>query len=97
MKPIYQEIAPDVERAFGEVMLAECKGRNLPTWTVASRADFAQSTLKSFTRGKRQPKLAAFIALAWALHMEPRELFDKLLTAMRLPPGKRPVLHSFPK
>ena len=97
MQPIYKEIAPDVERALGEVMLAECKGRNVPAWIVASRADFAQSTVKAFTRGKRQPKLATFIALAWALHMEPRDLFDKLLTTMRLPPGKRPVLHTFPK
>ena len=66
MQPIYKEIAPDVERALGEVMLAECKGRNVPAWTIASRAEFAQSTVKAFTRGKRQPKLATFIALAWA-------------------------------
>lgn len=97
MNSFYKEIAPDVERALGEVMLAECKSREVSFWTVASRAEFSQSTVKAFTRGKRQPKLAAFIALAWALHMEPRELFDKLLTAMRLPPGKRPVLHSFTK
>jgi Toxin SymE, type I toxin-antitoxin system len=43
---------------------------------------------------ERQPNLAAFIALAWSLHEEPRELFDKLLTAMRLPPGARPVLNK---
>jgi hypothetical protein len=39
------------------------------------------------------PSLAAFITLAWSLHEEPRELFDKLLSAMRLPPGTRPVLN----
>ena len=31
---------------------------------------------EAITRGKRQPKLSAFIALAWALLMEPRELFE---------------------
>ena len=93
MNPIYKEIAPDVERALGEVMLAECKIRNVPSWTVASRGEFSQAAMKAITRGKRQPKLSAFITLAWALHMEPRELFDKLLTAMHLPPGRRPVLN----
>ena len=93
MNPIYKEIAPDVQRALGKVMVAECKDRNVPTWTVAARGEFSQSTVKAITGGRRQPNLSAFITLAWALHMEPRELFDKLLTAMRLPPGRRPVLN----
>jgi hypothetical protein len=39
------------------------------------------------------PSLAAFITRAGFLHQEPRELFDKPLSAMRLPPGTRPVLN----
>ena len=41
MNPIYKEIAPDVQRALGQVMVAECKDRNVPTWTVASRGEFS--------------------------------------------------------
>ena len=48
MNPIYKKIAPDVQRALGEVMVAECKGRNVPTRTVAARGEFSQSTLKAF-------------------------------------------------
>ena len=91
--PVYKSISPDVELALSDVVSAECNRLGLSPWTVAIRGDFAYSTIKAFKRGKRQPNLAAFIALAWSLHEEPRELFDKLLTAMRLPPGKRPVLN----
>ena len=91
--PVYKSIGPDVELALGAVVSAECRRLDLSPWTVALRGDFAYSTVKAFKRGKRQPNLAAFIALAWSLHEEPRELFDKVLTAMRLPPGTRPVLN----
>jgi hypothetical protein len=90
--PVYKSIEPDVEFALGAVVSEECRRLDLSPWTVAIRGDFAYSTIKAFKRGKRQPNLAAFIALAWSLHEEPRELFDKLLNAMRLPPGTRPVL-----
>jgi hypothetical protein len=92
--PVYKSISSDVELALGAVVSEECRRLDLSPWTVARRGDFAYSTVKAFKRGKRQPNLAAFIALAWSLHEEPRELFDKLLTAMRLPPGTRPVLNK---
>lgn len=92
--PVYESIGPDVELAFGTVVSAEFQRLGVAPWTVAQRGDFAYSTIKAFKGGKRQPNLAAFIALAWSLHQEPRELFDKLLTAMRLPPGTRPVLNK---
>ena len=91
--PVYKSIGRDVELALGAVVSKECRRLDLSPWTVAHRGDFAYSTIKAFKRGKRQPNLAAFIALAWSLHEEPRELFDKLLTEMRLPPGTRPVLN----
>ena len=91
--PVYKSIGRDVELALGAVVSKECRRLDLSPWTVAHRGDFAYSTINAFKRGKRQPNLAAFIALAWSLHEEPRELFDKLLTEMRLPPGTRPVLN----
>lgn len=94
MMPIYKEIAPDIEKALGEVVSEEFRQSDLSLWTVAARGEFSISTVKAIKRGKRQPNLAAFITLAWSLHEEPRELFDKLLTAMRLPPGARPVLNK---
>jgi hypothetical protein len=91
--PFYKSIGLDVELALGTVVSEECRRLRLSPYTVAKRGDFTYSTIKAFKCGKRQPNLAAFIALAWSLHEEPRELFDKLLTAMRLPPGTRPVLN----
>ena len=93
MCPVHEEIRPDVEQAFGSVVSEECQRLGLSTLMVARRGDFTYATIEAFQRGKRQPKLAAFIALAWALHEEPRDLFDKLLTTMHLPPGRRPVLN----
>lgn len=93
MTPLYKLIGPDVELALRAVVSDECRRLHVSPWTVAARGDFAFSMVKAFKHGKRQPNLAAFIALAWSLHEEPRELFDKLLTAMRLPPGTRPVLN----
>ena len=91
--PFYKTIDLDVELALGAVVSEECRRLHLSPYTVAKRGDFAYSMINAFKRGKRQPNLAAFIALAWSLHEEPRELFDKLLTEMRLPPGTRPVLN----
>jgi hypothetical protein len=93
MTPLYKSIAPDVELALGEVVSAECRRRRVHPHIVARRGEFPDSTVEAFKRGKRQPNLAAFITLAWSLHEEPRELFDKLLSAMKLPPGTRPVLN----
>lgn len=93
MTPLYKSIGPDVELALGAVVSEECRRLDLSPWTVAARGEFGYSTVKAFKRGKRQPNLAGFITLAWSLHEEPRELFDKLLTEMRLPPGTRPVLN----
>lgn len=92
MTPFYKSIAPDVELALGAVLSEECRRLDVSPVTVAMRGDFGFSTIKAFKLGKRQPNLAGFIALAWSLHEEPRELFDKLLIAMKLPPGARPVL-----
>ena len=93
MTPLYKSIGPDVELALGGVVSGECRRLDLSSWTIAARGEFPHSAVKAFKRGKRQPNLAGFITLAWALHEEPRELFDKLLTEMRLPPGTRPVLN----
>jgi len=93
MTLLYKSIAPDVELALGKVVSAECRRLRVHPRTVARRGEFPDSAVQAFRRGKRQPNRAAFTALAWSLHEEPRDLFDKLLTAMRLPPGTRPVLN----
>ena len=93
MTPLYKSIAADVEFALGKVVSEECRRRCVHPHIVARRGEFPDSAVEAFKRGKRQPNLAAFITLAWSLHEEPRELFDKLLSAMRLPPGTRPVLN----
>ena len=64
MTPLYKSIGPDVELALGAVVSEECRRLDVSPWTVAARGDFAFSTVKAFKRGKRQPNLAGFIALA---------------------------------
>ena len=87
MTSLYKSTGPDVELALGAVVSEECRRLDLSPWTVATRGESGYSTVKAFKRGKRQPNLAGFITLAWSLHEEPRELFDKLLTAMNAWPS----------
>lgn len=93
MRPLSELIGPNVEAALGVVMSKECKRLDVGLGLVASRGEFRWSAIEAFTRGKRQPKLAELITLAWSFHEDPRDFLDKLLTQMNLPPGTRPVLN----
>ena len=54
----------------------------------------SEASYRAFDRGERQPNLATFIAIAWTLDQDPRELFDRVLLQMGFPPGTRPVISA---
>lgn len=90
--PLYKRIQPDVELALSKVLTQECKRLPFSTRELAGRGGFTHSRVKALRCGESVPNLAEFIVLTWALLKDPRELFDKLLTEMRLAPGWRPEM-----
>ena len=91
-----QRIGEVVEPALGDVLAEERTRLNLPPKAIASRAGVSESAYRAFDRGERQPDLATFMAIAWTLHKDPRELFDRLLLQMGFPAGIRPVRFPTP-
>ena len=92
MPPLHKRIHPDVELALGVLLTQECKRLPFSTRGVAGRGGFTHSRVNALRRGECVPNLAEFIVLTWALNKDPRELFDQLLTEMRLAPGWRPQM-----
>jgi hypothetical protein len=93
MPSLYKRIQPDVALALSTLLTQECKRLPFSTRGVAGRGGFTHSRVKALRRGESVPNLAEFIVLTWALYKDPRELFDKLLTEMRLAPGWRPEMY----
>lgn len=91
MKPLHKTIQPDVEAALAVVMTRECARLHVDVGKIPARGQSNLNPVKSLGRGQREPGAAEFFTFAWSLHEDPRELFDKPLTQMRLPPGSRPV------
>ena len=91
--PLYKSITACLQEALGGVLSEERKRLGLVPESFAQLAHFPVSAIKAFEKCERQPKLAAFITLAWSCDQDPRELLDKLLLRMGLPLGSRPVLH----
>ena len=78
--------------ALGDVLHTEQSKRRLcPDW-ITARAQIGKSGYAAFERGKSEPNLSKFIAIAWALDQDPRVLLDKLLTQMGFPNGTRPIM-----
>ena len=73
-------------------LVAERSRLQLHPARIAAHAGVSDSQYRAFDRGDNQPNLATFIAIAWVLDQDPRELFDKLLLQMGFPPGNRPVI-----
>ena len=78
--------------ALGDILHQEQTRLRLCPKSIGARAQVGQSGYTSIERGKGQPNLSKFIAIAWALDQDPRVLFDKLLTQMGFPEGRRPIM-----
>ena len=101
-------IAVDAQRLLIETKAPESKSRSeilnerraaLATEAALDPPPQTPTALQTFGavesvhgRGDRQPNLSTFIAIAWTLDQDPRELLDKLLLQMGFPSGTRPVI-----
>jgi DNA-binding XRE family transcriptional regulator len=89
-----QWVAASLQPALGDLLSEERKRLNLSPIAMASWAEIGESHYRAIDRGDRQPSLSTFVAIAWTLGQDPRELFDKLLFQMGLPPGARPIIRQ---
>jgi hypothetical protein len=85
-------IGAALEPALGDALVAESSRLRLDPENIASLAGVSWYRYRAFARGDNQPNLSTFVAIAWVLDQDPRELLDKLLLQMGLPPGTRPVI-----
>lgn len=85
-------IGAALEPALGDVLVAEGSRLNLHPEHTAALAGVSGYRYRAFARGEKQPNLSTFVAIAWVLDQDPRELFDKLLLQMGLPSGTRPII-----
>ena len=85
-------IGAALEPALGDVLVAESSRLQLDPEDIGSLAGISWYRYRAFARGDNQPNLSTFVAVAWVLDQDPRELLDKLLLQMGLPPGTRPVI-----
>jgi hypothetical protein len=87
-----QRIGAAIEPAFGDVLFMEKSRLKVSAIRIAQHAQVSESRYRAFDRGHSQPNLSTFIAIAWALGQDPRDLFEKLLLQVGLRPGMRPVI-----
>ena len=88
-----EKISALLKPALGDLLYEEATRLRLSRGCIAGRAEISPSAYAALDRGENQPDLSKFIAIAWALDQDPRELLDKLLTKMGFPGGARPIHH----
>ena len=89
-----QRVGAILKPALGDLLSEERSQQSLHPAVLASHAEVNEATYRAIDRGERQPDLSTFIAIAWTLNQDPRELFEKLLLQMGFPSGTWPVLLS---
>jgi transcriptional regulator with XRE-family HTH domain len=94
MIPWYKLNEPALAEALKEIIPIERRRERITTHALARRAEVENRYIQSLERGTRPPSIALFIVLAWALDLDPRDLFDRLLKRMNYPEGSRPVLSN---
>ena len=92
----YHINTPIVAAAVGTVLAAQRESVNLTPTAAAGRADMSTEKLRAIEKGIRQPNISTFLSLCEATGVDPRELFNRVLTQMRYPVGCVPVRNSLP-
>ena len=88
----YSRIEHTVAEALKEVLLTERLRERVSVHALAARTRFSVQLLRALEKGTRLPSIPVFIVLAWALDVDPRDLFDLMLKRMSYAEGSRPVL-----
>jgi len=85
-----------VAAAVGAVLAAQRQSVNLTPKAAAARADMSTERLRAIEKGLCQPNISTLLSLCEAIGVDPRELFNRVLTHMRYPIGYVPVRNSQP-
>jgi len=88
--------SPIVAAAVGAVLAAQRQSVNLAPNAAAGRAAMSTERLRAIEKGASQPNISTFLSLCEAIGVDPRELFNRVLTHMRYPVGYVPVRNSQP-
>jgi len=88
----YSRIEHTVAEALTEVLPSERLRERVSVHALAVRTQFSVRLLRALEKGTRLPSIPVLIVLAWALDLDPRDLFDLMLKRMRYAEGSRPVL-----
>lgn len=88
----YSRIEHAVAEALTEVLPSERLRERVSVHALAVRTQFSVRLLQALEKGTRLPSIPVLIVLAWALDLDPRDLFDLMLKRMRYAEGARPVL-----
>jgi hypothetical protein len=86
-----EKISALLKPALGDLLYEEATRLELTRGCIAELSEMGLSAYAALDRGEKQTDLSKFIAIAWALDQDARELFDKLLKKMGFPDGARPI------
>ncbi len=91
-RPWYKVIGPAAAEALKEILPIARQRERLSMHALAARAEVSLRQIRALEEGGRLPSIPMLIVLAWALDLDPRDLFDQVLRRMNYPEGSRPVL-----
>jgi hypothetical protein len=88
----YRSIDSAAVNALRELLPIERRRECISRSALSVRADVSSERIRAFEEGGGLPSIPVFIALAWSLNLDPRELLDRMLIRMNCPEGTRPDL-----
>jgi hypothetical protein len=88
----YRSIDSAAVNALREVLPVERRRECVSRSALSTRADVSSERIRAFEEGGSLPSIPVFIALAWSLGLDPRELLGRMLARMRCQDASRPSL-----
>ena len=88
----YRSIDSAAAKALRELLPIERRRERISRSALAVRADVRSERIRVFEEGGGLPSIPVFIALAWSLDLDPRELLDRMLRRMSCAETSRPSL-----
>lgn len=74
---------PGLDEAFAVVLRRLRRQRGLSQQEIANRSGLGRVFISLLERGQRRPSLSTLFQVAWALEVEPSELFSQLDTELQ--------------
>ena len=73
---------PVVRAAFARILVEQRRRQNLKQYEVASASGYSEKYIGQLERRVNTPSLTAAIEIASGLHIDPRDLMDRVLQLM---------------